>query len=250
MKMLAESSIPFNVVVFNTSSTIVTNERGPHVIDVPEEIDSPAKLKNLIIDWTEDHVKKGFLHIVESSVEILKDPAEYVTTLEKTMEVLDYRSRFSTVTDPCNYVFNRFNPRVQIDFEDDENIKELGLPQKISFTSHANTAWTTFIVDTEVEKIQRFNENFTVMMYVIIEYFAKRKAQKTDKQLYYMNQYLSIDEELGVIRRTANDASIDQKTMSNESKVFNDLGLDTTPDNNIDAILERVYNVIAGDEKD
>ena len=149
-------------------------------MNVPAEKDSPAKLKNFIIDWAEENIGKGFLHIVESSVEILKDPCQYVQALENTMTALDYRARFSTVTDPCNYVFNKFNPRLQLDFDNDERAKELGLPDSISFTSHANTAWLTFIVDAATEKIQHFNESFTVMMYVIIEYLAKRKASKKE----------------------------------------------------------------------
>jgi len=249
IKLLNESSMPFRGVVFRTAAAAIDESLGLEVVNVPAEKSAPAKLKNFIIDWAEEHIKKGFLHIVENEIEVLKDPEKYITSLERTMEVLDYRSRFSVVTDPCNYVFNKYNPRVQIDFDDDNDAaKKLGLPDSISFTSHANTAWLTFIIDTEVERVQRFNESFTVMMYVIIEYLAKRKAQKKDAQMYYMNQYLSVCDEAGAIKRHGEDKPVDQKALSEESEVFNALKLDTTPDNNIDAILERLYNIIMQEE--
>lgn len=244
IKFIQESALPARCVIFSSLSSAYENPFGLEVVNVPLDKSSPAKLKNFIIDWAEENVKKGFLHIVESTVEILRDPESYILHLEKTMEVFDYRSRFSVVTDPCNYVFNKYNPRVQIEFEGDENAAALGLPDSISFTSHANTAWLTFMVDVEHEKVQRFNESFTEMMYIIIEYLAKRKAQKKDSQLYYMNQYLSISDEAGAIRRNGEDKPVDQKALVEESKVFNSLKLDTAPDNNIDEILERLYNII------
>ena len=75
-------------------------------------------------------------------------------------------------------------------------------------------------------------------------FLAKRKAEKKDGQLYYMNQYLSVSDEVGAIRRNGEDRPVDQKALAEESKVFNDLKLDTAPDNNIDEILERLYNMI------
>lgn len=60
------------------------------------------------------------------------------------MDSLDYSIYFSTVTDPCNYLFKKFDPRLTLDI-DDASIKEkLSLPDKISFTSHSNLCWTIY----------------------------------------------------------------------------------------------------------
>lgn len=36
------------------------------------------------------------------------------------MAALDYSIHFSTVTDPCNYIFKKFNPRLTIDIDDED----------------------------------------------------------------------------------------------------------------------------------
>jgi hypothetical protein len=38
--------------------------------------------------------------------------------LESTMKALDYDVHLSTVTDRCNYVFNKFCPRLSLDVDE------------------------------------------------------------------------------------------------------------------------------------
>ena len=127
-----------------------------------------------------DHAKSkgfnGFMHIVEDCIALDRDPMQYIEKIEKTMDVLDYNVHFSTVTDPCNYIFKKFNPRLTLDI-DDENVKtRLGLPDRISFTSHSNICWTIFNFNKLGDDIPKFDEKFTIAMYVIIEYLARRRT--------------------------------------------------------------------------
>ena len=92
------------------------------------------------------------------------------------MDVLDYSVHFSTVTDPCNYIFKKFNPRLTIDVDDENAKTRLGLPDRISFTSHSNICWTIFDLNKLGDDVPKFDEKFTVAMYVIIEYLARRRA--------------------------------------------------------------------------
>jgi GR25 family glycosyltransferase involved in LPS biosynthesis len=144
-------------------------------------------MKNFVIDYFKEAGFKGFAHILEDNVIFFKDPSKYLTTIEKTMSFLDYDIHFSTVTDPCNYIFSKFNPRITLDI-DNQTLLDLGLTSAISFTSHSNAAYIIYnfnaFVNTEIPK---FNESFSVAMYMIIEFLARRKAQKRKDQLYYMN---------------------------------------------------------------
>lgn len=60
------------------------------------------------------------------------------------MDVFDYSIHFSTVADPCNYVFSKFNPRLSLDIDDDGIKARLSLPSTVSFTSHSNTCWLIY----------------------------------------------------------------------------------------------------------
>jgi len=60
------------------------------------------------------------------------------------MDIFDYSIYFSTVTDPCNYIFKKFNPRLTLDIDDDSIRSKLNLPNSVSFTSHSNTCWLIY----------------------------------------------------------------------------------------------------------
>lgn len=81
---------------------------------IPIDLDTIPKQKNFILSWTEQKGFKGFLHVIEDAVAIDKDPSMYVKSLENAMDVLDYSIYFSTITDPCNYVFHKFSPRLTV----------------------------------------------------------------------------------------------------------------------------------------
>lgn len=44
------------------------------------------------------------------------------------MDVLDYGVYFSVVTDPCNYVFKKFDPRLSLVIDDEAMKSKLSLP--------------------------------------------------------------------------------------------------------------------------
>ncbi len=129
----------------------------------------------------------GFLHVLADTVEVLKDPSQFVVQLESAMKALDYSLWLSTVTDPCNYVYSKYNPRIRISC-DREECSKVGLSGDICFTSHSNTQWMSY--DMAVLKgsdLLRFDERFTVPMFFIIELLARRRAAKKTGDLYYMN---------------------------------------------------------------
>lgn len=58
-----------------------------------------------------------------------------------------------------------------------------------------------------------------------------------------MNQYLSISDEVGaydIAQLNAN--ATDDKTMQDENEIFKSLNIDYAPDNNIDIVLDAMFN--------
>lgn len=205
--------------------------------------------KNFIISKFEESYGSGFLHIIEDAVKIEKDPNDFILAIERVMDVFDYDSWFSTVTDRCNYVFNKFNPRLEFILDDPEDpvSNKLGIPKNLMFTSHANTFWTIYHRRNSSHSIQRYSECFSISMFAIIEYLARRKASRSGNQPYFMNQYLSIREEIGTFsfidmhqQSKANEKEIMQK----EDALFKSMNVNFAPDNNIDIVLETVYQKI------
>lgn len=99
--------------------------------------------------------------------------------------MLDYSIYFSTATDPCNYVFSKFCPRLVVHIDEPSIQNSLKLPDVLSFTSHSNTAWTIYDYSATSE-MQKYDERFSIAMFMIIEYLARRK-HSNNKSLYFMN---------------------------------------------------------------
>lgn len=56
---------------------------------------------------------------METSTKLNLKSKTYIDKLESTMTAFDYDIHFSTATDRCNYVFNKFCPRMALDIDDD-----------------------------------------------------------------------------------------------------------------------------------
>ena len=218
-------------------------------IDVPNECDNISKIKNYILNEFEKVEFKGFVHLIEDNVIFFKDPKEYIDCVEKTMDFLDYDIYFSTVTDPCNYVYSKFNPRITLDI-DDASLVECGISRAISFTSHSNTAYTIWNFANLIQNgVPKFNENFSIAMYMIIEFLARRKNTKNAGQLYFMNQYLSVAEENKTYGTLDVKQNISKSIMASEDAIFKSLNVNHAPDNNIDHILDALYSKMCSKRK-
>ena len=171
------------VVVFAPSSMKRPHDRPNNVSEdrwqcFPESADTSPKQKNFILDWCKSRGFNGFLHMTESSVKLNSNSKTYIEKLESTMSSLDYSIHFSTATDRCNYVFNKFCPRMTLDIDDDSIKQKLNLPDKIYFTSHSNVSYVTYDFNSLHDCLQKFDERFTIGMFFIIEFLARRRALK------------------------------------------------------------------------
>lgn len=181
-----KSSIDSSVVILFKPASLKVDSKDIETVDFPDSCDNQAKMKNFMLKLAKERDPQCFLSLIEQNVKLLKDPVEFINSLQAAMDTLDYSIYFSTTSDPCNYVFSKMNPRVTIDIDDEDVRSKLNLPKQISFTSHSNTAWIAYDLK-KLDDLPLFDEKFSIMMYVIIEYLARRRKTKRDGQLYFMN---------------------------------------------------------------
>jgi len=211
---------------------------------IPPEFDTEPKVRNWVNARNSGF--EGFLHVLSDSVEITSDPTVFVSDLEHMMSALDYPLWLSTCTDGCNYVYSKYNPRMRISCDRPE-CSELGLPGELNFTSHSNTQWVSYDMPAlRGSDLLRFDEKFTVPMFFIIELLARRRNTKPDGSLFYMNQYVTVGSEHGVIRnfQGIRPEQPDPKVMQAEDTAFKAMGVNFSPDNNIDVVLEALWEKI------
>ena len=210
--------------------------------DIPSDKDTRPKVKNYVTQQMKQKFGGYMLHVIEDRVKINKNPNEFIIDIENIMDKLDLNSYFGTITDTCNYVYSKYNPRLNISI-DNEKYKKLEI-DNILFCSHSNVQWVIFDLSSATDAELYFDEEFTIDMFWIIEYLAQRRNVFKDS-LYFMNQYITCQSEYGVYSRiegTAADNSNDQQRMAIEDKLFKSKNIDFSPTNNIDMILEKLYS--------
>ena len=210
---------------------------------MPAVVDTPAKAKNYVIQNEKDTGNdEEWLHVVEDTIDVIKDPHSFMDDIEQLMKVMDINSWLSTVTDGCNRVFAKYCPRLKITV-DDEKCQKFNLKEVI-YCSHSNTQWMVFNLKNGDADELHFNEDFKIAMFWIIEYLARRRNTHPGS-MYFMNQYLTIPSELGTfinVEKNESDKEIESKEqMAAEDAKFKAMNINYAADNNIDAVLEKTY---------
>jgi hypothetical protein len=207
----------------------------------PAECDNIPKIRNWINDFFKKQNFKGMLHIIEDNTKLLKIPNGFIYDLERMMKTLDYNVWFSTICDRCNYVYNKYNPRLSIAL-DKPGIEQLELGKQLLFTSHSNTQWIVYNFEKISDDLLKFNEDFTISMFYIIEFLARRRNTRKNNELYFMNQYLTVESEYGTYKNIEiSNEQDDQNVLKEEDTKFRSMNIDIHPDNNIDNVLEMTY---------
>lgn len=148
----------YDIIVYckNNYSELL-KDKNVKVTEIPDNINTVVKFKNFVIN---DSKSKGveWLHLIEDSIKILKNPDDMINDIENIMNVLDLNSWLCTVTDLCNFVYSKYNPRINLKIDIEEfqkfNINEL------VFCSHSNTQWMIFNLVKADESELKFSEDF------------------------------------------------------------------------------------------
>lgn len=245
---LDSSKITDEVYLFSTHikpEDMVSQPENIKIIPIQVEKCSRSQIKNKVIRYFKEELKfDGFIYIFEDNIEITRDLNDFTEKLENAMTVLSYPIWYSTYTDECNYVLTKYNPRLSIvmDNTDCQKIKS----KVLYFTSHANTRLIVIDLKNCPEDVLYFNESFSVPMFYIIESLARHRKLFNENSLYLMNQYLTVDAEYGLFKYITIEApeQFTNETIQAEDKIFKQLGLNIQPDNNIDIVLQRLYNIL------
>lgn len=227
------------VLVFHSYDLEETEKKSNlQYVKIPTEIsDFESKTRNFIVKYLLSSENKGFAHVIDEGVEFYGDPKNFNAEIEKMMKKLDLHLWMNTRCDECNYVFDKYDPRFSIVIDDPE-MKKL-YDKKILWTSHSNLAYVIFDLDAVTFEEAELDEKFKVPMFFIIEFLAKRRANK----LGFMNLYPSIDEEGGVFRNSKCNFKKDydeQKQLEVEDKIFKELNIDHTADGDVDLVMEFI----------
>ena len=213
-----------------------------HVID-KETSKSDAKVKNFVMKWFFDNRQKGFVHLLDESVVIEKDPTDFMDAIESMMKVLKLYSWFQTRNDECNYVLTKYNPRLKIPIDVPELANKFS--KTIYFTSHSNPLWAIYDYDIATYENVRYDDEYLVSMYYIIDYLA-RKRNRGDG---FMNYYPTLEEENGVF--TQSKIKVPPKfnmavQMQKDGMTFQAKNIDHHPNNNPIDVVDFVYNRLKG----
>jgi hypothetical protein len=168
--------------------------------------------------------------------------------IERMMNVFKLTSWFNTSCDTCNYVYQKYNPRMYVLVDEPEAKKRYD--KRIAWCSNANTCWICYNMDKATFEDVRFDERFEFPMYFIIEFLARRRNSKKPGQIDYMNYYPSVAEELGVFKyEDAKNPTFkfDDEIIQKEGKVFGEMKVDNHPDCSVDVIMEDMMSAIMSD---
>lgn len=248
VKIMLENSVASQVYVFtekpDTSFNIANGTQICSNVNWPSTCTTVPQIRNWINRFFRTNNFAGKLHVLEDNTEILKIPTGFITDLENMMDAFEYDVWFSTTCDNCNYVYSKYNPRLAVMLDKVEYFK-FNLGEKLVFTSHSNTQWIAYDFSRATDDQLRFDEDFTIAMFYIIEFLARRRNTKKPNQVYFMNQYLTVPSELGVFKAipTAQPAT-DDEALRKEDEVFKAKKVNYAADNDIDIVLEAMYNML------
>lgn len=207
-----------------------------HIPMTKEDGHNRAAGLNTIVKYIKDNYSgKGyFAYTIYDSIQFLKDPTVFFYEIEKMIDKLKLDVWMNTYTDSCNFVFNKFDGRISVAINDPE-LKAI-YDKTIIWTSHANPNVMCLKID-ELQDAKLFDDRFEVPMFWIIKYLCERARDKKG----FMNHYPTIADEVGVYRCGKFESiQLTQELMKKEDEMFNELKLDHTPNQNVEALMDFI----------
>lgn len=249
---LLESGCTKEVVIFTKQPLVISKNENVNnnVINVvfSNDIVNRAQAKNFALTYffnQPDEIE--WIDILEDNIQIVEEPKATLEELERTLDLLDVGIWFGTACDKCNYIYNKYCPRLTVNFKDSEYLK-LGIAEKLLFTTNANTAWTMFNKRRMKLEDCLFSNDYNIPMFYIIEFIASRRNNKKKGQIWYMNIYPTIEAEHKMYKYvdgyTLDPQTYDNKKMIEENKIFQAKNISSIADSNIDLVLENIYDIL------
>ena len=230
------------IYLFTTDKTDkVTPEIIEEIIKINIEIyDVESKIHNFVVRWFKENCQEGFLHVFKDNVGVVPENMEkFAPEIEQFMKIFGYDVWLNTFTDGCNFIFDKWIPRVNV-VNDNEELKKK-YDKTIMWTSNANTNF--MIYDLDVLKLENvlFDESFSIGMFYIIKFFAERRNRKLPG--CFMNFYPTLESEKGTLKDMKYPSKEDKdiaERMRNEDKIFKEMNIDYRPTEQLEPVLEFI----------
>lgn len=211
------------------------NIDGVTYVELPEDIKGKEvpKIMNYVYKYFKvEHVSEGMLYLFDEKVEILDEKKfiAFIPAIENMMGLMGHRLWLNTVGDECNYNFDRYDGRCMFKIDIPEFEKIFG--NDIIFSSNANFDFSIYDLDSIDISEMLLDEQFTIGMFFILEFLAKRRASVPG---CFMNLYPTVSQEVGILKSREVKEEKDMETeggdkeFKRQKKIFDDLKLDTTP---------------------
>lgn len=216
------------------------------VVQFPEDCDNEAKRHNYISKYFKvENVTDGMLYVIRDNVEIFPGLfANFLPKLEEFMDFFGYRVWLNTVCDECNYIFDKYIPRITIKMDKPE--LENVWKDDILFTTNANIDFTAYDLDKADISEMLLDESFSVAMFVIIKYLAERRNRNIPG--CYMNLYPTIPSEKGIAKKHKEipENKESKQEFDRQMKVFTDMKINNQPTLDANVAVNFVVEKITG----
>ena len=239
-----------NIIVFkpedNKSNDEAINYLNVKIQYFPLDIiQHDTKLKNFVSKTLVDSNIGGFIHVLEDDIKIVGNTKAFLDEIEKMMSLFKLKSWFNTSCDTVNYIYQKYNPRFYIKIDDEQLMTKYD--KTIAWCSNANTAWICYNMDIATYDDIKFEDIFTVPVYYIVEFLARRRNIKKVNELYYMNLYPSIQEELNVFTVDSSVSKYQQseEQTKKENEIFISMKINHVPDSDVNAVMDDIINVLS-----
>lgn len=116
----------------------------------------------------------------------------------------------------------------------------------IYFTTHANPSWSCFNYGISSFDDIRLDDRFSIPMYYIIEFLARRRNNKRENELYFMNCYPTIMEERNVFGLVDGyvEPPINQELYLKEGNLFNSLNIQHKADTAVEPVMDSIHHLL------
>ena len=209
-----------------------------HVPMTAEDGHNRAAGLNFVYKYLKDNYKDAYGYVFYDSMQLKKDPNEFMDAIEEMMAKLKLDVWFNTYTDVMNFVFTKFDGRVSIAINEAELQKIYD--KTIIWTSHSNPNLS--IIDLDKYELpedgKTFDDRFEIPMFWIIKFLCERRRDKKG----FMNYYPTIKEEIGVYKSKdfGDGYKATQEQMKKEDQMFGELKLDHTPSQSVEELMDFI----------
>ena len=243
-KLPIDRDIGDKVVVFSSYGLKQPEDGFYEVLDIDSQFNR-AVAKNYVLRTLKNRFNDGFAYVFEDPLVVVKDKFEkWIPDQEEFMTKFKQDVWLNTVLDECNYIFDKYVTRVNIEIDNSEYNKLFN--HQLGLVTNANTKMVVYNLDNIDlnSDVVFFVEDFEIPMFYIIEFLARRRNLKHPGS--FMNFYFTMPSEKGILKTIKNyKGTLKFNELINvETKRFEQMKVDYHPDMDVDLIMKFIEETL------